>query len=512
MVGQSLDAPGAIVLVNATGGTIAGCRLVSSAAEGVQDTVDVPAVPAVGVRKVPFRVRLAAGAVKGETPLQLTLLSGRGSAVKALDAVTITLRVVDPGEARQETFISATDGSVQYYAVMPQAPAGGFTGKPALFLSLHGAGVEAINQARSYAPKSWGVHIAPTNRRPYGFSWEDWGRLDALEVKAIAEKKYGTDPERVYLTGHSMGGHGTWFMSATYPDKFAAIGPSAGWITFNSYRFAGSTEDTSNVQRMLLRSAKPSDLPSLAENYGHFGVYIIHGDKDDNVPPQQTYLMLEKLKPFHHDFEYHEEPGAGHWWDNSDDPGADCVDWRPLFDFFARHTLPGKARVRTLAFTTANPGISSRDNWLTIEAQEKQLVLSTARLTSVPAANQVRGTTTNVQRLGLDRDLFDLRGTPMVELDGQKITVKDVDPSTDRLWFVKSADMWSQAPAAPATAKGALRYGTFKEAFRNRMVLVYGTGGQCGRKQLGIREGAVRCREALVSGERGCGCCVGRRV
>ena len=85
-------------------------------------------------------------------------------------------------------------------------------------------------------------------------------------------------------------------------------------------------------------------------NYGHFGVYIIHGDKDDNVPPQQSYLMMERLKTFHHDFEYHEEPGAGHWWDNSDDPGADCVDWRPLFDFFARHTRPGKDRVRTIAF------------------------------------------------------------------------------------------------------------------------------------------------------------------
>jgi pimeloyl-ACP methyl ester carboxylesterase len=482
VVGQSLDSPGAIVLVNATGGTISGCRLVSSTTEGVQDTVAVPDIPAVGVRKVPFRVRLAAGAQKGERPLHLTLVAGNGSAVHTLDAVTITLRVVDPGDARQETFISATDGSVQYYAVMPQA-AGSFTGKPALFLSLHGAGVEAINQARSYAPKSWGVHIAPTNRRPYGFSWEDWGRLDALEVKAIAEKKYGTDPERVYLTGHSMGGHGTWFMSATYPDKFAAIGPSAGWITFNSYRFAGSTEDTSKVQRMLLRSAKPSDLPALAENYGHFGVYIIHGDKDDNVPPQQSYMMIERLKTFHHDFEFHEEPGAGHWWDNSDDPGADCVDWHPLFDFFGRHIRPGKERVQSVSFTTSNPGISSRDNWLTIEAQQKQLVLSAARLASVPAANKVRGTTTNVQRLGLDRYLLDLRGTPVVELDGQKIAVSDVDPSSDRFWFVKIDTTWHQVSAAPVAAKGGQRYGTFKEAFRNRMVLVYGTGGNAEENQ-----------------------------
>jgi hypothetical protein len=126
---------------------------------------------------------------------------------------------------------------------------------------------------------------------------------------------------------------------------------------------------------------------------------------------------------------------------------------------------------------TANPGISARDNWLTIEAQERQLELSTVKIASIPAADQVRGTTENVQRLGLDRDVLDLRGTPVVELDGQKIAVKDVDPSADRFWFVKVAGNWSQASAASPSAKGAGRYGTFKEAFRNRVVLVYGTGG-----------------------------------
>jgi predicted peptidase len=157
---------------------------------------------------------------------------------------------------------------------------------PALFFSLHGAGVEALNQAAAYAPKKWGYIVAPTNRRPYGFSWEDWGRLDALEVLDLVKKKFAVDEGRIYLTGHSMGGHGTWFMSATYPDKFAAIGPSAGWITFRSYRFAPAPEETSAVQRMLRRSASPSDLFSLADNYRHFGAYIIHGDSDDNVPAQ----------------------------------------------------------------------------------------------------------------------------------------------------------------------------------------------------------------------------------
>jgi dienelactone hydrolase len=475
IVGQPLDAPAAIVLVNASDNALRGFRLVSAPAGGIAETTAVPVVPAVGVRKVAFRVKVTAGAI-GERPLFLTLLSGTGLSAKIVDTVTVTFRAVDPYESRRETFISETDGSVQFYAVMPQAKTG-IAGRPALFFSLHGAGVDALNQARSYAPKSWGVLVAPTNRRPYGFSWEDWGRLDALEVLAIAERKFATDPERVYLTGHSMGGHGTWFMGATYPDRFAAIGPSAGWITFQSYRFAGSTPDTGIVQRMLLRSAKPSDLPSLAVNYGHFGVYILHGDKDDNVPPQQSYLMMDRLKTFHHDYEYHEEPGAGHWWDNSDDPGADCVDWRPMFDFFSRHILPGKERVQSINFTTANPGISARDNWLTLESQEHQLELSNVTAARVPAANKLTGTTANVQRLGIDRNVFDLKGTPVVELDGQKIAVRDTQDASDRFWFVRTAGSWTQTTAASGAVKGALRYGTFKDVFRNRVVLVYGTRG-----------------------------------
>ena len=63
-----------------------------------------------------------------------------------------------------------------------------------------------MNQANSYRSKSWGYIVAPTNRRPFGFDWQSWGRLDALESLADAKLRYGIDPTRVYLTGHSMGG------------------------------------------------------------------------------------------------------------------------------------------------------------------------------------------------------------------------------------------------------------------------------------------------------------------
>ena len=72
-------------------------------------------------------------------------------------------------------------------------------------------------------PDAW--IVAPTNRRRYGFDWQDWGRLDALEALDWMSTPE-IDPDRIYLTGHSMGGHGTWYLGALYAHRFAAIAPS----------------------------------------------------------------------------------------------------------------------------------------------------------------------------------------------------------------------------------------------------------------------------------------------
>ena len=173
----------------------------------------------------------------GEVALEVKLRARSGSPGEPLDAAKLPLRVRKPDQARKLTFRSEIDGSVQYYALVPASEPevkGGGT-RPGLVLTLHGAAVEGIGQAQAYAPKP-GLHlVAPTNRRPYGFDWEDWGRLDAIEVLDLARTSLGTDPRRTYLTGHSMGGHGTWHLGVTFPDRFAAIAPSAGWVSMWSY-------------------------------------------------------------------------------------------------------------------------------------------------------------------------------------------------------------------------------------------------------------------------------------
>ncbi|MBY0313424.1 MAG: S9 family peptidase [Phycisphaerales bacterium] len=266
---------------------------------------------------------------------------------KTLDTAELTLTRATESERRVITFMSAIDGSVQYYAVVPPSSTTKDT-KPALVLSLHGASVEATNQAASYAPKPDMYIICPTNRRPFGFDWEDWGRLDALEVLAHASTLFRTDPRRQYLTGHSMGGHGTWHLGVLHPDRFAAIAPSAGWLSFQTYAAARGSTSTLGDDRLMQvfkDAAAASDTIAKLDRLKDRGIYILHGDADDNVPVSEARRARDELTTRNIPFGYHEQPGAGHWWDlpapekSPPHTGASCVDWPPIFEMFAKHTL-----------------------------------------------------------------------------------------------------------------------------------------------------------------------------
>ena len=477
------DAWGSIVVVNATAEPLKDLVIRARILDGEMQTAPVPIIQPLTVRKVGFRLVADPRAERGAASVEITLLRERRGSEAVLDTVSIPLRVVAPSENRKETFVSAIDGSVQYYGINPA-----FAGDPneprALFLSLHGASVEAVNQSGSYQSKTWGHVVAPTNRRPYGFNWEEWGRLDALEVLAVVVERYNIDTSRIYLTGHSMGGHGVWHIGSLFPDRFAAIGPSAGWISFWTYRFRGfDLADTTAVRGMIRRATAPSETFMHVSNYGRLGVYVLHGADDDNVPVSEARSMVEALAASHEDFVYHEQPGVGHWWDLSDEPGVDCVDWAPMFDFFARHARPGKERIREVHFLTSNPGVSARNNWLTIDAQERQLEMSSGEVHLDPgdlgAGMPARfvGKTENVARIAFDLDVLRSPGPITVELDSQRLERIPRPNAGSRLWLEKRSGVWGAVDEPSPDLKGSRRYGTFKEAFRNRPVFVFGTTG-----------------------------------
>lgn len=106
------------------------------------------------------------------------------------------------------------------------------------------------------------------------------GAIAALEETLARE---AVDPDRIYLTGLSMGGYGAWDMAARLPDRFAALLPVCG----------GGDEAT---------AAKIVGLP----------VWCFHGDADTAVPVGRSRAMIQALRAAGGDPRYSELAGVGH--------------------------------------------------------------------------------------------------------------------------------------------------------------------------------------------------------
>ena len=433
--------------------------------EGKTTTSILPSVHGMLSRKVPITIPVPGAINKGTYGMQLSLYDGN----KLIDTTTIAITAVNQGEHASYTFISKIDGSVQYYAVAPQIAT---TQQPSLYFSVHGAEVEAISQARAYAPKAEGPVVAPTNRRPRGFNWEDWGRMDALEVLDIAKKRFNPNPQRIYLTGHSMGGHGTWYLGATYAGQWAAIAPCAGYPTlaeYGSHDGKVPTNAVTDTKKLLIRASNTGNVINLAKNYKAGGVYIFHGDADPTVSVDYARQMRKVLAEFHPDFSYKEYPGGSHWF------GNESVDWPPLFQYFNQHTIPTSDAVNEIDFTTASVGISSTHHWIRLLQQNQQYQFSKVILKRDMKLKSIKGTTANLKRLQFDLKDFSAGDTVNIELDGQSMNT--IASKNTPLVLLKFEDKWITNGLAPSYEKGEMRNGGFKEAFQHRMVFVYGTKG-----------------------------------
>ncbi len=261
--------------------------------------------------------------------------------------VRTELQVKQREAPRLVTFRSAIDDSVQEYGLRealesPRDAAG-------LVVSLHGASVEARNQIEAYSSKAQLGIVAPTNRRPYGFDWQDWGRMDVYEVI----EHYGAhDARRRYLTGHSMGGHGTWHLAANDPGLWSAIAPSAGWQSFDTYgsRPQGALREVWHAADAASRTIDHID--ALAQ----LPIFLLHGADDETVPAQEAHDMERLLRAASAELlEVHYEPGVGHWWDGERAPGADCVDWPGIWDLFERAPRTARPQLRTLGADAPEP-------------------------------------------------------------------------------------------------------------------------------------------------------------
>lgn len=181
-----------------------------------------------------------------------------------------------------------------------------------VILFLHGAGergadgliqtnvglAPAIRQAPGRFPA---IVIFP--QVPADSQWVGAPADAALAALAQTMREFRTDPARVYLTGLSMGGHGTWYLAYRRPELFAAIVPVCGWVV-DMDRFRGSVP--------VVPAESGAALPSLARRLGKLPIWIFHGEVDGAVPVNGSREPAAALKAASADVRYTEFLGMNH--------------------------------------------------------------------------------------------------------------------------------------------------------------------------------------------------------
>ena len=173
---------------------------------------------------------------------------------------------------------------VKFLLYLPKEHAAKPKKKWPLIMFLHGAGERGDNldRVKVHGPPKLVEQgkamefIIVSPQCPRETIWNDELLITLLNDVV---KRYHADETRLYLTGLSMGGYGTWSLGLTHCDRFAAIAPICGGGDFIKAYNAGG--------------AKGKALRTL-------GVWAFHGAKDTVVPLAESERMVATLKKFGH--------------------------------------------------------------------------------------------------------------------------------------------------------------------------------------------------------------------
>jgi predicted peptidase len=123
------------------------------------------------------------------------------------------------------------------------------------------------------------------------------------------ESSYNVDPTRIYVTGLSMGGFGTWRLASFTPQRFAAIAPICG---------GGESYWARSIQ--------------------HIPTWVFHGAKDEVVSVERSQEMVDALKGLGAEPKLTIYPDAGH------DSWTETYDNDQLYEWLLSHELGSESQ------------------------------------------------------------------------------------------------------------------------------------------------------------------------
>ncbi len=181
-----------------------------------------------------------------------------------------------------------------------------------VILFLHGAGERGddglpqtevgLGPAIRRAPGRFPA-IAVFPQAPADSLWVGVPAEMALAALDRTLEEFRGDPGRVYLTGLSMGGHGTWYLAYRHADRFAAVAPICAWVVdFPDFRGA----------EPVVPPGDGPPLAALADRLANTPIWIFHGEMDSVVPVDGSRGPAAALEAISADVRYTELPGMDH--------------------------------------------------------------------------------------------------------------------------------------------------------------------------------------------------------
>jgi predicted peptidase len=132
----------------------------------------------------------------------------------------------------------------------------------------------------------------------------------ALAALDRTVEEFGCDPDRVYLTGLSLGGYGTWQLAFEHPGRFAALVPVCGGLRAHP--------GTATVHALPDVRGEADPYAAVAARLHGVPVWVFHGAKDPVIPVEESRRMAAALRAVGADVRYTEYPEAGHsCWDQA---------------------------------------------------------------------------------------------------------------------------------------------------------------------------------------------------
>jgi poly(3-hydroxybutyrate) depolymerase len=186
-----------------------------------------------------------------------------------------------------------------------------------LVLCLHGAGFGGDAYLARWQPRLKEDYLLACPTIDGGAWWTREAEGLVLAVLGEVSRTYHIDPERVFLTGMSNGGTGTFLIGTNHPDRFAALIPMA--------------------------SAFPRALYPLLDNAKALPLYIIHGSRDQVMPVQysrdlSTYLEREGFQVVYREHDKEHPVAGGHFFPRDELPSL--VEW-----LTTQHRAPTPRRI-----------------------------------------------------------------------------------------------------------------------------------------------------------------------